>query len=74
MPEGDCEHTISMLHYVCIFHKSYNSPQVVQRVVDKVLLGVDYGVVSGVVHGVKVRVFSTLLLEGNLPFIHADLC
>ena len=57
MPEGDCEHTVSMLHYVCIFHKSYNSPQVVQRVVDKVLLGVDYnnyGVVSGVVHGVEV--------------------
>ena len=44
---------------MCSFHKSYNSPQVVQRVVDKVLLGVDYGVVSGVVHGVEVCVFNS---------------
>ena len=60
---------ISMLLYVCIFcfHKSYNSPQVVHSVVDKVLLGVDCGVKS-----MEWRsVFSTLLLECNFPFIHA---
>lgn len=52
VPEGDCEHFF--------FHKSTNSPEVVQRVFDKVLLGVlNSGVISGVVHGLEVSVVNS---------------
>ena len=57
VPEGDCEHN---LYEHFFFHKSTNSPEVVQRVFDKVLLGVlNSGVISGVVHGLEVSVVNS---------------